>query len=93
MACAGPAQSLRNSLLQLGPSSPALDAQPTPPLASVVPICKLCQQDADELVTVTVNGKRKRACEDCAERLHEEQEIAEQSESVVQQMMGFKGRR
>ena len=42
---------------------------------------------------MTVNGKKKRACEDCVERLQEEQDIAEQSESVVQQMMGFKGRR
>ena len=84
---------MRDSLLRPGPSSPALDAGPTPLLASAVPICKLCQEDVDELITVTVNGKRKRACEDCAERLQEEHEIAEQSESVVQQMMGFKGRR
>ena len=32
-------------------------------------------------------------CEDCADRAREEAEIAEASESVVQDMMGFKGRR
>jgi len=34
-----------------------------------------------------------RLCEDCADRAREEAEVAEQSEAVVQQMMGFKGRR
>ena len=58
-----------------------------------MPTCKVCHEEVDELVTVTLNGKKKRACEDCVERLQEEQDIAEQSESVVQQMMGFKGRR
>jgi hypothetical protein len=47
----------------------------------------------DELMTVTLHGKKRRVCEDCADRLREEAEIAEESESVVQQMMGFKGRR
>jgi len=32
-------------------------------------------------------------CEDCADRVRETAEIAEESESVVQNMMGFKGRR
>jgi ribosome-binding protein aMBF1 (putative translation factor) len=56
-------------------------------------ICKSCGDEADELVTVTVNGKRRRLCEDCAQEARSAEQIAEQSEAIVQQMMGFKGRR
>ncbi len=42
---------------------------------------------------MTVGGRRKRVCEDCADELREQEEIAEESEAVVQGMMGFKGRR
>ena len=55
--------------------------------------CKLCQDEVDELVTVKIGGRRKKVCEDCAERLQEEAEIAEESESVIQDMMGYRGRR
>jgi hypothetical protein len=58
-----------------------------------VPVCKGCQDDVDELVSVNVDGKKKKLCESCADRAREEGEIAELSESVVQDMMGFKGRR
>jgi ribosome-binding protein aMBF1 (putative translation factor) len=58
-----------------------------------VPTCKSCGNDADELIAVKVAGKTRKLCEDCADRVREEGEVAEQSESVVQQMMGFKGRR
>ena len=58
-----------------------------------MPVCKLCQDEADELVTVKIGGRRKKVCEDCAERLQEEAEIAEEGEAVIQQMMGFRGRR
>jgi hypothetical protein len=58
-----------------------------------MPVCKGCGNEADALVSVKVAGKAKKLCEDCADRAREEGEIAEQSESVVQQMMGFKGRR
>jgi hypothetical protein len=40
-----------------------------------------------------VDGKTKKLCESCADAAREQQEVAEQSESVVQGMMGFKGRR
>lgn len=56
-------------------------------------VCKQCGEEADELTTVTVGGRRKKVCEDCAEELQEQAAIAEESESVVQGMMGFKGRR
>jgi ribosome-binding protein aMBF1 (putative translation factor) len=55
--------------------------------------CKSCGEEADTLVTVKVAGKAKKLCEDCADRAREEAEVAEASESVVQDMMGFKGRR
>ena len=55
--------------------------------------CRECQDEVDELVSVKVAGRRVKVCSDCAERLREEHEIARESESVVQGMMGFKGRR
>jgi ribosome-binding protein aMBF1 (putative translation factor) len=55
--------------------------------------CKECGNEADELKTVKVDGKKKKMCEDCADRAAEAGAIAEQSEEVVQNMMGFKGRR
>ena len=55
--------------------------------------CKECDNEVDSLVSVKVGGKAKKMCEDCADRAREEAEVAEQSESVVQGMMGFKGRR
>jgi ribosome-binding protein aMBF1 (putative translation factor) len=58
-----------------------------------MPVCKQCQEEVDELVTVKVSGRKRKVCEDCAERLQEEDAIAEESEAVVQNMMGFRGRR
>lgn len=58
-----------------------------------MPICKACGEEVDEVVSIKVHGKSKKLCEDCADELREQEEIAEQSESVVQEMMGFKGRR
>jgi hypothetical protein len=42
---------------------------------------------------VKVEGRVQKLCEDCADRAREDAEIAEQSESVIQGMMGYKGRR
>ena len=58
-----------------------------------MPLCKGCGNEVDELQSVKVAGRAKKLCEDCADRAREESEVAEQSESVVQNMMGFKGRR
>lgn len=58
-----------------------------------MPVCKSCKDEVETLVSVKVNGKSQKLCEDCADRAREEAEVAEQSESVVQGMMGFKGRR
>lgn len=56
-------------------------------------ICKSCDNEVDVLLSVKVSGKVKKMCEDCKERIEEEENVAEASESVVQGMMGFKGRR
>jgi ribosome-binding protein aMBF1 (putative translation factor) len=56
-------------------------------------VCKGCGDEVDTLVSVKVDGKAKKLCEDCADRAREGDEIAQQSEAVVQNMMGFKGRR
>ena len=58
-----------------------------------MPTCKECENEVDALVSVKVDGKSKKLCEDCADRIREQAEVAEASESVVQGMMGFKGRR
>lgn len=58
-----------------------------------MPTCRECDDEVEELVSIKVSGRNRKMCEDCADRLREELSIAEESESVVQQMMGFKGRR
>ena len=58
-----------------------------------MPQCKSCGEDADELVSVKVNGKTKRLCESCADQVTADEAIRQDSEAVVQNMMGFKGRR
>lgn len=58
-----------------------------------MPTCRECEDEVDELVLVKAGSRRIKVCEDCAERLAEEAEVAEMSESVIQDMMGYKGRR
>ena len=58
-----------------------------------MPTCRSCDDEVEELVSVRADGRRIKVCEDCAERIAEEAEIAEMSESAMQDMMGYKGRR
>jgi protein-arginine kinase activator protein McsA len=58
-----------------------------------MPVCRECDSEVDSLKTVKVGDKKKKVCEDCADRLAQEEDIAQESEHVVQQMMGFKGKR
>jgi hypothetical protein len=58
-----------------------------------MPKCSICKEEVDEVTFAKVNGRKKKVCEECLEILEEEEAIAEESESVVQNMMGFKGRR
>lgn len=58
-----------------------------------MPTCRECSDEVDKLVSVKVAGKTRKVCADCADRLREAGEIAEASESAMQNMMGYKGRR
>lgn len=58
-----------------------------------MPTCRECANEVDELKTVKVGGKKKKMCEDCADRVAQDDAVAQESEAVVQGMMGFKGRR
>lgn len=58
-----------------------------------MPVCNGCGEEADELFKVKVDGRTKKLCEDCADAAKADAAVAEESESVVQSMMGFKGRR
>lgn len=58
-----------------------------------MPQCKSCGEDADELVQIEVDGRKRRLCESCADQVKEQQGILEASEAAVQNMMGFRGRR
>ncbi len=58
-----------------------------------MPTCRECNDDVPKLVSVKVGGKATKLCVDCADRAREQGEVAEASESVIQGMMGFKGRR
>lgn len=54
--------------------------------------CKLCGNDVEELRAVRVRGKQQRVCEDCAERLTENEEIADAATGAMREMMGYRGR-
>jgi ribosome-binding protein aMBF1 (putative translation factor) len=58
-----------------------------------MPVCKSCGEEVDELVSVKVDGKAKKLCESCAEEAQANDAVQQESESVVQNMMGFTGRR
>lgn len=58
-----------------------------------MPVCRECDNEVDSLKTVKVGTKKKKMCEDCADRIAQDETIAEESENVVRQMMGFQGKR
>jgi ribosome-binding protein aMBF1 (putative translation factor) len=58
-----------------------------------MPTCRSCGEEVESLTSVNIQGKARKLCEDCAEMAQQQDEIAEQSESAVQEMMGFTGRR
>jgi hypothetical protein len=55
--------------------------------------CPLCKEDVEELVSVRAGKKRTRACEDCASKLSEEEEIADEATTAMKGMMEYKGGR
>lgn len=55
-------------------------------------VCKECGEEVDSMVAIKVSGKVKRMCEDCADRMREEAEVAEAAQGVVRGMMEYKQR-
>lgn len=55
--------------------------------------CPLCGEQVDELLSVNADGKRKRACEDCASQLNDQAEIADEATTAMKGMMEYKGGR
>jgi uncharacterized Zn finger protein len=55
--------------------------------------CPSCGEEVDELVTVQAGTKKRRACEECADQLREQAEIADAAETAMQGMMEYKGGR
>ena len=58
-----------------------------------MPTCPVCKDEVDSLRVAKIDGKKKKLCEDCYDRSGQSSTIAQESESAVQSMMGFKGRR
>jgi len=54
--------------------------------------CQECGEEIDEVVRVTMGKKTLRVCQDCADELRDEKEVAEGAERVMQGMMEYKGR-
>ena len=54
--------------------------------------CQECTEEADELVHLKVGRRTRKLCEECAERLMEDENIAAEAESAMQSMMEYKGR-
>jgi len=57
-----------------------------------MPECPSCGEEVDELVSIKIDGRRRKLCEDCSEEAEAEGAIAAESESVIQNMMEYKGR-
>ena len=55
--------------------------------------CNSCGEEVDELFKVKLDGRTKKLCQDCIDVAKADAAIAEESEAVVQNMMGYKGRR
>jgi protein-arginine kinase activator protein McsA len=56
-------------------------------------LCKQCSEEVEETVLVEVGRKKVRVCEQCADIMRENAEIAEDAEGAMGSMMEYKGRR
>jgi protein-arginine kinase activator protein McsA len=56
-----------------------------------VVICQECQEESDELTTVTQDGKRRKLCPECHEIWAEQREIEEEAGRAMRGMMEYKG--
>jgi len=55
-------------------------------------VCRECGEEVEALVAVKRDSKRTKVCEECADRLREEGEIAEVAQGVMRDMMGYRQR-
>jgi ribosome-binding protein aMBF1 (putative translation factor) len=54
--------------------------------------CQKCGEEVEELVKVKVGKKSMKVCEQCADIVREEDEMAGEAEGVMKGMMGYKGK-
>lgn len=54
--------------------------------------CKECGDEVEELHAVKKGRRTLRLCEDCADRIREEEEILADAESAIGDMMEYGGR-
>ena len=54
--------------------------------------CQDCGEELEEYVVGKVGRKKLKLCEDCADVRREEDAVAEEAESVMREMMEYKGR-
>lgn len=52
--------------------------------------CQECGEDVDEVEVVTVAGKKRRLCEDCAESARDTENVADEAQSTMRKMMEYK---
>ncbi|MFO0725667.1 MAG: hypothetical protein U1E65_17920 [Myxococcota bacterium] len=54
--------------------------------------CQECHDEVEEIVKLKVGKKTLKLCQDCADRLRDEQEVAGEAESKMRGMMEYKGK-
>lgn len=52
--------------------------------------CQMCKEEVDQLFRMRVDGRLRRICEDCAEEIRQQQEIAEESRGAMRRIMEYK---
>ena len=58
-----------------------------------MPTCKQCGEEVDELVSVKVDGKARKLCEECAEEAEAQGDIQDAAFDAMRGMMEYKGKR
>jgi hypothetical protein len=57
-----------------------------------MPFCQRCREEVDEVKKVKVGRRAQKLCEDCADEVQEEEQIAAEAEGVMRDMMEYRGR-
>ena len=56
-----------------------------------MPKCQQCGEQADEVFAISVEGRRRKLCEECHEEAQEQAEIAAEAQGVMRNLMEYKG--